>query len=312
MKKNEILKTEDKTVRIEGTKESPAIKIFDITDCKVTKENDVVVMRGYANTKNKEDRYGDIPAIYEGHRNYVYELSEFLKNPVMLLDHSNQVSSIAGSFTEIVEDELGLRFTAVFSNSTLPEIEHARTVYLEGHGKALSIAGRWHFEDKDNPNKLTYAEIYHISPVGVGADPNALGFTSIEKPPKKDIDKAAAFKYCICKECGYSEDKVAGDPCQEIMCPKCKTPLMGSNEKPKKSIEEPKIKYTNTDTGDIYNEVDGKLVKVGNIADNKPKENELEQKAKDLLSEMKEFLKEKEMNTEIKKTMQEFKEMLAK
>jgi len=223
------METENKTVRIEGTKETPVIKIFDIADCKVKKENGLVIMRGYANTKNKADRYGDIPAVLEGVRNYVYELSEFLKNPVMLLDHVNKVSHIAGSFTEIIEDEIGLRFTAVFSNSTLPEIEHARTVYLEGHGKALSIAGRWHFEDKENPHKLTYAEIFHISPVGVGADPNALGFTSIEKPPKKDIE-----------------------------------------------------------------------------------ENELEEKAKDLLSDMTEFLKDKKINSEIEKTMQEFKKILAK
>ena len=281
MEKNEILKTEDKTVRIEGTKEVPAVKEFEITDCKVKKEDGLVVMRGYANTKNKADRYGDVPIVLEGVRNYVYELSEFLKNPVMLLDHNNSVSSICGSFTEMIEDEIGLRFTAVFSNSTLPEIEHARTVYLEGHGKALSIAGIWHFEDKENPTNLTYAEIFHISPVGVGADPNALGFTSIEKPVKKEIDKpeekVAAWKYCICTKCDYFEKKEAGKVCKAIKCPKCGAELTGSNEKPKKSIE-----------------------------------NDIEKKAKDLLSEMKVFLKEKEMNTKMKNTMQEFKEMLAK
>ena len=91
-----------------------------------------------------------------------------------------------------------MRVKAVFSNSDLPEIKHARTVYLEGHAKAFSIAGRWHYEDKDHKENLTYAEIYHISPVGVGADPDALGFTEIEpekeKAPEKDTEKEKALK----------------------------------------------------------------------------------------------------------------------
>jgi len=185
-------------VKILGTKEAPVTKTFDISDLKISEENGKVVIRGYANTKGKADRYGDIPTVFSGLRNYVYELSEFKKNPVMLLDHSNQVSHIAGSFSEIEEDEIGLRVKAVFSNSDLPEIKHARTVYLEGHAKAFSIAGRWHYEDKDHKENLTYAEIYHISPVGVGADPDALGFTEIEpekeKAPEKDTEKEKALK----------------------------------------------------------------------------------------------------------------------
>ena len=185
-------------VKILGTKEAPVTKTFDISDLKISEENGKVVIRGYANTKGKADRYGDITTVFSGLRNYVYELSEFKKNPVMLLDHSNQVSHIAGSFSEIEEDEIGLRVKAVFSNSDLPEIKHARTVYLEGHAKAFSIAGRWHYEDKDHKENLTYAEIYHISPVGVGADPDALGFTEIEpekeKAPEKDTEKEKALK----------------------------------------------------------------------------------------------------------------------
>jgi len=167
-------------IKILGTKENPFVKTFDISDLKIAEENGLVVIRGYANTKNKADRYGDIPTVFPSLRNYVYELSEFKKNPVMLLDHRNEVSHIAGSFKEIEEDEIGLRVKAVFSNSELPEIKHARTVYLEGHAKAFSIAGQWFYEDKDNPTHLTYAKIYHISPVGVGADPDALGFADIE------------------------------------------------------------------------------------------------------------------------------------
>ena len=181
------LPADNKDIKILGTKENPVTKVFDIADCKVTEEDGMVVVRGYGNTKEHPDRYGDIPTVFPSIRNYVYELSEFLKNPVMLLDHSNQVSHIAGSFPEISEDEVGLRFKAVFSNSDLPEIKHARTVFLEGHARAFSIAGRWHYEDPANKEHLTYAEIYHISPVGVGADPDALGDATLESPePEKN------------------------------------------------------------------------------------------------------------------------------
>ena len=179
-------------VKILGTKEAPFTKTFDISNLKISEENGQVVVRGYANTKNKADRYGDIPTVFSSLRNYVYELTEFKKNPVMLLDHYNKVSNIAGSFTEIEEDDIGLRIKAVFSNSDLPEVKHARTVYLEGHAKAFSIAGKWQYEDKDHKDHLTYAEIYHISPVGVGADPDALGFAEIEPKKEKTPEKPPA------------------------------------------------------------------------------------------------------------------------
>jgi len=170
-----------------GSKEAPAIKILPIIKHKSYEKDGLLYIEGYANTKNNADRYGDIP-IPTKERGFVYELTEFKKNPVMLLDHVNQVDHIAGSFLEVAEDEIGLKFKAVFSNSDLPLIKHARTVYAEGHGKALSIAGRWHYEDKNNPSILTLAEIYHISPVGVGADPNALT-TAMQKALKVIEDK---------------------------------------------------------------------------------------------------------------------------
>lgn len=166
-----------------GTKDKPIKKVLDIGELKVEKsEGGSVRIKGYANTKGKADRYGDVPTVFAALRSYVYELKEFRKNPVMLIDHENSVGHIAGSFTALKEDENGLYFEAEFSNSDFPLVKHARTVYSEGHGKALSIAGRWYFEDKDNPEHLTYAELFEISLVGVGADPDALG--AAEQPAK--------------------------------------------------------------------------------------------------------------------------------
>ena len=76
--------------------------------------------------------------------------------------------------TEIKEDIKGLYFKAVFSTSSHPVVAHARHIYKEGHAKGISIAGKFHFEDTENPNNLTLAEIYEISLVAVPADPNSL------------------------------------------------------------------------------------------------------------------------------------------
>lgn len=156
-------------------------KLFDVEDFKAYEDGGKVIIHGYANTKGKADRYGDVPMVFPALRNFVYDLSEFRKNPVMLIDHQNQIDHVAGSFIELTEDDRGLFVKAVFSNSDYPLIKHARTVYLEGHAKAFSIGGYWYFEDKDNPQHLTLAEICDISVVGIGADPDALGASGIEK-----------------------------------------------------------------------------------------------------------------------------------
>lgn len=157
-------------------------KQFSIQHFKSGKTDDgKTYIEGYANTKNKEDRYGDIPTVFSKLRDYVYELKDFAKNPVLLLDHMNMTGNIAGSFNpkyggHIYEDEIGLKFKAVFSDSDYPPVKHARTVYSEGHGRALSIGGQWFYEDGDNPDHLTLAKIFEVSLVGVGADGAALTF----------------------------------------------------------------------------------------------------------------------------------------
>jgi hypothetical protein len=158
-------------------------KIFAISNCKIENSNGDIYLTGYANTKGIADRYGDVPTIYKEKRDFVYELTEFKKNPVMLIDHKNSVENIAGSFEDIFEDDNGLFFKAKFSKSDYPLIKHTRQVYLEGHAKALSIGGQWFFEDEKNPHNLTLAKIFEISLVAVPADPNALA-TALQKALK--------------------------------------------------------------------------------------------------------------------------------
>ena len=145
-----------KIKKYEGKKE------FVLTDFKEAQTDDGVLrISGYANNKHIADRYGDVPTEYN--RSYVYELEEFKRNPVLLLDHYQSVSHISGSVKNIYEDEKGLYFEAEISNSDLPEIKHARQLIREGHLRTVSIAGIWLYEDLQNPSHLTLAKIFEIS-----------------------------------------------------------------------------------------------------------------------------------------------------
>jgi len=177
-----------KNVKKIGNKFSPAIKIVPIVNCKASETVDGIFLEGYANTKNQADRYGDVPSVYKAKRDYVYDLKEYLKNPVLLIDHVNSIDHVAGSMSEIREDGKGLYFKAKFSNSGYPVAEHARQIYTEGHAKGISIAGVFHYENPDAPDQLTLAEIYEISLVAVPADPNALA-AAIVKAGNAAADK---------------------------------------------------------------------------------------------------------------------------
>lgn len=166
-------------------------KVLDIVDMKIEEKDGNLYISGYANTKNSEDRYGDIPTVFTPLRNFVYDMTEFKKNPVMLVNHVNKVENIAGSYIEFREDERGLYVVGKFSNSDFPLIKHARTVYQEGHGKAFSISGYFYWEDKDNPQHLTLVELFEISLVAIGADPNALGNAEMKNFKERQIHTPA-------------------------------------------------------------------------------------------------------------------------
>lgn len=156
--------------------------LFGIDSFKSEESEEGFVFTGYANTKNKPDSYGDIP---KGDR--VYNLKRYKKNPVILVDHLNSAANIAGTMVKIKEDENGLAFKAkLMKNPKNPLVAHAIEAFKEGHGRALSIGGIWHYEDADNPAHLTKADISEISLVGVGADERALG----EIPIPKKLDSS--------------------------------------------------------------------------------------------------------------------------
>lgn len=165
-------------------------KVFTLTNFKAVTDNGVVKISGYANNKGIADRYGDIPTPFN--RSFVYELEEYRRNPVLLLDHEAEVKKLCGTVTEIREDERGLYFEATLSNSELPEVAHARTLIQEGMLKTVSIGGIWLYEDLENPAHLTLAKIFEISLVAIPADTYAT-FQQV-KETQKDAPQATEPK----------------------------------------------------------------------------------------------------------------------
>lgn len=177
-------------------------KNFTVEDYKVIEENGNYYVTGYANTKNHEDSYGDIPTSYNGRPVYDLE-SRFSKNPVALVDHVNSVSNIFGSFVlgpgATEEDSRGLKIKLLLANNAQTEsARHAVAMYKEGHARAFSIGGEWRFEDPNNPNHLTRAIIHEISGVAIGADSNAL--TNAQLPKKLTEVAEATRKQIVIEE----------------------------------------------------------------------------------------------------------------
>lgn len=98
-------------------------------------------------------------------------ISRFMKNPVMLIDHTNSVNNIAGSFTKMRVSQRGLEVEAKVSNA--PELRKIRFLIAEGHLKAFSIGGLFKFSD-NNPRLVEEIELFEVSLVAVPANPDAL------------------------------------------------------------------------------------------------------------------------------------------
>lgn len=182
-------------IKIKGSMGAPAYKTMPIHGMKSTVEGGYLTISGYANTKNHPDRYGDIPAVYAPKRSYVYDLTQFLKNPVLLIDHNNSAMAIAGKVVECAEDEKGLFFKAILCDSDYPAMAHIRRLVEQGMLRAISIAGRFYFENEENPNQLTLADIYEISLVAVPADPDSAAEVENGSEEKsKDAEIVAALE----------------------------------------------------------------------------------------------------------------------
>lgn len=161
-------------------------------------EAGAIILEGYANTKGHADRYGDIPTEFDG-RGYVYDFAQYLENPVIMANHSNNTSSIVGKTTEIREDEKGLWVRIEIPDIENEAVQEVRRLLKADLLRTLSIGGRFFYEDPKNPNALTYAEIYEISLVAVPADPSAI-VSRVEKAQAEQDAKTAQSDFHLAKQ----------------------------------------------------------------------------------------------------------------
>lgn len=97
-------------------------------------------------------------------------LKRFRTNPVMLVDHRNQVANIAGSFIKAAEDKNGLYVEGMLSNS--PDNIDVRFKIVERHLKTMSMGGIFHFsEDRRGIFKV---DLWEGSLVAIPSNPDAL------------------------------------------------------------------------------------------------------------------------------------------
>lgn len=128
-----------------------------------------VIIEGFASTfmgTTPIDRGGDyiIPGAFDK------TLADFMKNPVLLSDHDNSVSHLAGSFSKVGITKQGLAVSANVSNA--PGMRDTRFKLIEGHLKGLSIGGIWYYAD-DNRG-IEEATVWEISLTPVPMNPDAL------------------------------------------------------------------------------------------------------------------------------------------
>jgi len=162
----------------------------------VDNEDGSFYVTGIANNKNQQDSYGDIPTNFEGKP--VYDLTRYLKNPIALIDHSYDVSSIVGNMVQLEETDKGLEFKfKAMANPVSEKARHAKQAIKEGILRTVSIGGIWYFEDTENPNNLTKAFIYEISWVTIPADSDAIADTNLPKAANGEGDKLGAIDAMI-------------------------------------------------------------------------------------------------------------------
>lgn len=148
-----------------------------------------VKLRGYLSTfkgTTEADRDGD----YVENGAFTETISEFMKNPVMLVDHYNSVSALAGRFTKVSEDQRGLFIEAEVSNS--PDMLSVRYKIAEGILKSMSMGGIFYY--KEDRKGIFRVRLWEGSLVSIPANQDALfQVRSLNDTEKKFLKSGGAF-----------------------------------------------------------------------------------------------------------------------
>lgn len=127
-----------------------------------------VTINGYLSTFENytaRDRDGD----YVKGQAFDKSINRFSNNPVMLLDHVNDIEHLAGSFTQMQKDGNGLAVIGKVSNA--PELRKVRFLIAENHLKTLSMGGLFLYGA--DGKAIEEVDLWEGSLVPVPANPDA-------------------------------------------------------------------------------------------------------------------------------------------
>jgi HK97 family phage prohead protease len=141
-----------------------------------------VRIEGWAST-TKIDRIKDkvLPGAFSKY------LPEYLKNPILLLDHARNMKGSIGRVVNIEEHTQGLKIIAEISNA--PDVRDVRFKVVEGVFNTLSIGGRFHVRHTGIGRILEQVELREVSiaPIPINAD--AVFAVKSEKDEKNEEEK---------------------------------------------------------------------------------------------------------------------------
>ena len=125
-----------------------------------------VTIKGYLSTFGNSDRDGE--TVRKGA--FKDTIADFMKNPVMLMDHTNKIQMLVGSFTTMKEDSKGLYVEGQLSNSPSDFMKHVRALVAEGHLRTMSMGGLFFVEG----NEIFKVSLFEGSLVPIPANPQAI------------------------------------------------------------------------------------------------------------------------------------------
>lgn len=145
-----------------GAKKFDVVKDADGSIC----DYQNVTIKGYLSTFGNSDRDGEVvrPGAFKD------TVADFMRNPVLLADHTNKTPTLCGSFTTVREDSKGLYVEGALSNSPADFVKHIRALVAEGHLRTMSMGGIFYTEG----NEIFRVSLFEGSLVPIPANPQAL------------------------------------------------------------------------------------------------------------------------------------------
>jgi HK97 family phage prohead protease len=128
-----------------------------------------VTISGYGSTfgnVTESDRSGD--RVMQGA--FRDTIAEFKRNPVMLTDHCNSVTYIAGHYSNLREDENGLFIEGKVSNA--PALQTLRFHLMEGNLRTLSMGGIFLYGA--DGRTIERVHLFEISLVAIPCNPDCI------------------------------------------------------------------------------------------------------------------------------------------